>query len=180
MIDRRVIVIGCLLALTLAGCGRRRVERTSEGAPTAASPAPPPDAQKRSASASYSLQWVSNNVPPTMSRGATVPVQVSVKNTGDWAWPDPKTANPSDPSGAYSVRLGYDWKKARAGTPQVAPARGDLATSIPPGGTATFTIDVTAPKEAGAYDLELDLVEELVTWFNAKGSSKLRVPVTVK
>lgn len=175
----RVIAIGCLLALTLTVCGRRRVERTSEAVPAAAPPVAAPVAQKRTATASYSVQWVSNNAPNKMARGATVPVQVVVRNTGDWPWPDPKTANPGDASGGYAVRLGYAWKKENGGKSEHAPPRADLGAPVPPGSSATFTIDVTAPKEPGGYDLELDLVEELVTWFNAKGAPKLRIPVTV-
>jgi hypothetical protein len=169
MNTRRMIVVGCMLAVALTACGRRRVERVSART-----------TQNRSASANYSVQWVANNAPSTMKRDETVPVQVTVKNTGDWPWPDPKTANPGDPSGAYAVRLGCAWKKADGGKAEPASTRADLAGVVPPGGLATFTIDVTAPKQAGAYDLELDLVEELVTWFDAKGAAKLRVPVTVE
>ncbi|MGZ7039754.1 MAG: hypothetical protein ACXVJO_16375, partial [Thermoanaerobaculia bacterium] len=125
-------------------------------------------------------EWLTNNAPSTMSRGATVPVMGSVKNTTDWPWPDPKTAHPADASGAYAGRLGDDWPRKGGRTPQAAPERGDLASTLAPGATATFTIDVTAPKDPGSYDLEFNLVEELVTWFDAKGAAKLKVPVTVK
>jgi len=180
---RRVLLIVCI-ALAVVACGRRRTTSSEDqpapaGTPPAAAPAvsTPPT---KSAAAAYSVKWVSNNVPSTMTRGATVPVQVTVKNSGDWPWPDPKTANPAEPSGGYAVRLGYTWTKPGLADAKPAPDRADLKATVPPGGTATFTLSVTAPKEAGSYELELDLVEELVTWFHSKGAPTLKVPVTVK
>jgi hypothetical protein len=184
MKNRYAIVAACTLVAALAGCGRRRVETPANNTPpptataTTATQAAPAGA--RVSPTNYAVQWVSNNAPSTMTGGASVPVTVTVKNSGDWPWPDPKTANPADPNGAYSVRLGYDWKKSDSPTAEQAAPRADLNATVPPGGSATFTINVTAPPKAGSYVLEFDLVEELVTWFSAKGTSKLAVPVTVK
>jgi hypothetical protein len=59
-------------------------------------------------------------------------------------------------------------------------ARGELTAPVPPGETANFTINVAAPKSPGNYQLQLDLVEELVFFFSNKGNEKLTVPVTVQ
>lgn len=51
---------------------------------------------------------------------------------------------------------------------------------VPPGETANFTIVVTPPTEPGKYQLQFDLVHELVAFFSSKGAEKLTVPVTVE
>ena len=67
------------------------------------------------------------------------------------------------------------------GKPLAANAvRGELNAPVPPGGTANFTLQVAAPKTPGSYQLQVDLVEELVFFFSAKGNEKLTVPVTVQ
>jgi hypothetical protein len=57
--------------------------------------------------------------------------------------------------------------------------RGDLPGPVPPGKTATLTVAVEAPPAPGSYLLQLDLVEELVVWFEYRGAAKLLVPVAV-
>jgi hypothetical protein len=43
-----------------------------------------------------------------------------------------------------------------------------------------MAIEVTAPPAAGEYQLQLDLCQELVSYFEPKGADRLLVPVTVK
>lgn len=169
-----------LLALLLALVGTACGGPTEEASPSAAA-APTPSTAPLPAPmhGAYALQWVEQDVPATLQRGTVVPVQVKVKNTGDWTWPDPSTAQPGSASGAHAVRLGYSW--ARPGEkPAYDSRRADLAAPVGPGETASFTIQVGAPGEPGDYQLQLDLVEELVIWFRAKGADTLIVPVQVE
>lgn len=179
---RRSLAIVCAILIVAAACGRRR--STAEPAATKTTTVPVQTTTKavsRQAhvSTDYSLQWLSNNAPTTMQHGDSVPVQITVRNTGDWPWPDPKTANPADPTGAYAVRVGYSWHKDVHDKTDPEPARGDLTSSVPAGATATFTINITAPQRPGDYLLEFDLVEELVAWFSSHGAKKLTIPVKV-
>lgn len=155
----------------VAGCGR-----TTETEPSTAqsTPAKPPT------HTGYAVEWVTNDVPATVAPGGRVTIHVSAKNTGDWAWPNPAAANPSRPDGSYAVRLAYRWVEATGKAHPPAADRGELKASVPPGETATFTMDVVAPAQPGSYNLQLDLVEELVVFFSAKGAPKLTVPVTVQ
>lgn len=165
---------GLVLSILLAACGRvpeANAPKQDSAAPNAA--LPPPQAK-------LTLQWVENNVPPSMALGAAVSVHVKVKNTGDWPWPNNAAANPSKPDGTYAVRLGYRWAKADRTLLPENSFRGNLGASVPPGETASFTLEVTAPKQPGQYQLEIDLVLETVTWFSTKGNEKLIVPVTVQ
>ena len=170
-----------LAALTAAGCsGGPEDSPVADSAPTTPPattvvtlpPPPPPHAV-------HALQWVDHDVPKTFTRGAPVSVRVTVKNTGDWTWPDPRTALPMDnPSGAYAVRLGYAWLTPDGKT-TFGEARTDLTQPVAPGETATLSLAVSPPADAGDYQLQLDLVQELVAWFGANGADKLVLPVQV-
>jgi hypothetical protein len=62
-------------------------------------------------------------------------------------------------------------------------ADGDGAARIPydmePGDTAGLTLTIAAPAAPGEYILELDMVQEGVAWFGARGSRTLRAKVKV-
>ncbi|HMG05171.1 MAG TPA: hypothetical protein VK581_06895 [Chthoniobacterales bacterium] len=156
----------------MLGCGRTpETETPKADAPPAASPP---------SHAAHELQWITNDIPASMAAGKVTPVHVSVKNTGDWPWPDPFAANPSKPDGTYAVRLAYRWADSNGKVLPEDGTRAELKAPVPAGQTANFTLRVLAPKDPGAYQLQVDLVEELVTFFSTKGTEKLTVPVTVQ
>jgi hypothetical protein len=155
-------------AIVLTSCDRK------PSADSSAAPAP------KTADKAYSLEWVSNDIPATMPAGKATTVRVSAKNTGNWTWPNPVTANPSKLDGSYAVRLSYRWAGAEGKLEPQGSDRGELGAPVPPADTANFSMNVFPPKEPGSYRLEVDLVEELVTFFSAKGTQKLTLPVTVQ
>jgi SAM-dependent methyltransferase len=58
--------------------------------------------------------------------------------------------------------------------------RAETGRTVVPGEHTTCEIGVTAPNSPGNYMLELDLVEEGVTWFADRGSPTCRIPVKVR
>ena len=134
----------------------------------------------RSLGAKYAVGWLTNDMPTQMARGSAVPVHIQVRNAGDWTWPDKQAANPANPDGSYAVRLGYHWVSRGKPAPPDTRVRGELSKPLPPGETATIELTLTAPDEPGEYQLQLDLVEELVAWFSEKGAQPLMLPVSVR
>ena len=128
----------------------------------------------------YSLQWIDHNVPARVGPGANFAAHVRVKNSGDWTWPDPGTANPPKPEGGLAVRLAYTWTTANGDALLESSARGDMSAPTLPGTTGLFVIAISAPQEPGSYQIHFDLVEELVTFFSKNGPNKLVVPVVVE
>lgn len=52
--------------------------------------------------------------------------------------------------------------------------------SIPARGVGIETVGFFVPTKSGKYTLEIDLLEDDVTWFSAQGMKMLQVPMTVK
>jgi hypothetical protein len=156
----------------MLGCGRTPETDAPKVDVQTAAPTP--------SHAAYGLQWTTNDIPASMPAGKITPVHVSVKNTGDWPWPDPFAANPPKPDGTYAVRLSYRWLDSNGKVLPDDGTRAELNAPVPAGQTANFTMRVRPPKDPGAYQLQVDLVEELITFFSAKGTEKLTVPVTVQ
>lgn len=176
------VTLGLALA-AMTGCGRNP-ETTPPPADstTAASPAnaTTTTAAAKPSHTTYSLAWGTQNAPASVAPGAAFTVQVSAKNTGDWTWNHPAAANPSKPDGSYAVRLVYNWVSPDGKPLPGSNTRGELTAPVKPGEDGKFAMNVQAPKSAGSYQLQFDLVEELVAFFSAKGNEKLTVPVTVQ
>ena len=58
-------------------------------------------------------------------------------------------------------------------------ARTAIESTVHPGGECEVQLNVVAPAQPGDYELEIDLVQELIGWFADRGSPTLKVPVTV-
>jgi hypothetical protein len=55
-----------------------------------------------------------------------------------------------------------------------------LPADLPAGQEVEVPLQITAPAKPGEYYLQLDMVQELVTWFEEKGSPVLKVKVNVQ
>jgi hypothetical protein len=103
--------------------------------------------------------------PPALSfaTGATIPVPVTLTNTGRATW---------DSSGEYPTRLTYHW--ILPGTDRVG-AYEELRTSfsspIGPGARITIPALVRAPGQPGQYRLMWDLVQEGKFWFSTQAGA---------
>jgi hypothetical protein len=130
----------------------------------------------------FRVEWVGHpSIPATVHAGNVFPVTVTVKNTSDQVWQDPKNSHPTTYA-AGAVRLGYRWLKPsekKAPNMGYGDARADLPQPLSPGGSATLTLEVAAPARPGDYELQIDLCQELVSWFEAKGAAPLKMPVKV-
>ena len=121
----------------------------------------------------YAVEWVSDTFPPRLTAGQTIVVPISVRNAGTmtWSW-----------GGGNPFRLGYRYYRNRKLLP-LPPAK-DLRTDVPddvtPGQTVIIQARIALPDEPGNYTLELDLVQEGVTWFKERGATVLTRWLTVE
>jgi O-antigen ligase len=102
---------------------------------------------------------------PSISVGDVVTVPVSLTNMGPMPWNADRVPK---------VHLSYHWKKPGGDFYAVFEGlRTRLPHDVGPGASAQVQAVVEAPRSAGEYILEWDLVQEDVTWFYEK--SKVRV-----
>lgn len=193
----RLSLTACLL-LPLAGCGkapeppeqaRMVTPEASKPAPSAraagsaapASPAAPAASAVPLPAGAFRVEWGALPIADTLAPGSSTNVEVTVKNLGTVEWPDRNSVDPKA-AGAYAVRMGYRW------VPEAKPAdpapytdnRSELPHPVLPGEQVIVNLAVVAPKTPGRYSLQIDLVQELVTWFAAKGCPRLTKTITVK
>jgi glucose/arabinose dehydrogenase len=123
---------------------------------------------------SYDVNWTADNIPASMTAGATVNVTLSFSNAGSVTWPS---------GGGNPVRVSYHWKQG--GCPGGVNAvwdglRTGLAANVGPAGNVTdLSSQLKAPPTPGTYCVAWDLVHEGVGWFSSQGGDTLQQTVTV-
>jgi hypothetical protein len=110
--------------------------------------------------------WTASSALPVTGPGGVVRGQVTVRNSGSSTWVT---------GGNTPVRLGLRWQHD-----QGAPVRGagesraELPRPVAPGENVTIAFSATAPRTEGDLRLQVDLVQEHVTWFHeAAGSNQV-------
>lgn len=112
-------------------------------------------------------------IPDSMAMNAKYDIKVKVKNTGAITW-ERDTKNP--------VFIGYHWidfekrkmvlfDGERSYLPQ---------SEVKPGEEVIFNLKVKSPSESGKYILQIDLVQEGITWFSYQGVPPLEKFIAVE
>lgn len=107
------------------------------------------------------------DVPDPIGAGQLGPVRALVTNVSEHTWPAGRL-----------IRLGNHWY-ADGEPVRWNDGRTDLPHDVAPGESVELELPVTAPDSPGAYELEVDVVQEAVTWWAKAGSTPVRTPVTV-
>lgn len=130
----------------------------------------------------FRVEWGVPSVPPVLKAGETRDVTVTFRNASPAVWPDPRsTGGASAGSGVGAVRLAYRWWSADAPIPVVDYAdRTDLSRPLRPGESATLAVKLAVPRTPGDYELQFDLCQELVAWFEPRRAKRLILPVRVE
>jgi len=117
---------------------------------------------------SYNVLYDPVDVPKYMEAGKTYNLTVKAKNTGSISW------TPGN------FGLSYHWYKEPGHVIKIWDGTRDYVDyTVPPGGTYTFSLSVTAPADPGNYTLEIDMVHENVAWFKEKDCKTLNAAVKV-
>jgi len=116
-----------------------------------------------------------DNPPATLEGGLPHTLQVRVTNISSVAWPRGRHS-----SGRDLVVLGNHWLSADGKLVANDDGRTPLIDGLGPSEAACVPLRVVAPTVPGTYVLELDLVQEGLTWFSQKGSRTTRTKVEVR
>ena len=112
--------------------------------------------------------------PRTVRAGADAVVRAKVENVGDVTWPSVGPA-----AVKRQINLGNKWLD-EAGNVMHEGGRAILPKGLAPGQHVELPLRVRAPGVRGRYLLEVDMVQENVTWFKDRGSQVVRAPIHVK
>ncbi|HEY6230124.1 MAG TPA: glycosyltransferase family 39 protein [Pyrinomonadaceae bacterium] len=114
------------------------------------------------------------NAPVILSAGQRVTLDLSLKNISGAPWPGRQWH--ADP---FQIAVGNHWLDAAGNVVSNDDGRTALEQDLRPGETMTMRLVVNAPAQRGDYILEIDVVQEGVSWFSLKGSKTWRARVKV-
>ncbi len=119
------------------------------------------------------ISWL-NPPPSTMYPGQKTTVYLRVKNAGTEVWPALPGKN------GLQLLLANHWIHPRPELTVNDDARSALMFDVLPQKEVELPLTITAPATPGEFTLEIDLLQEGVSWFASKGSKTLKTAVTVK
>jgi hypothetical protein len=123
----------------------------------------------------YSAELSMNDAPARLKHGEKLFLNVNVKNASSFIWP----ARGSD-DGRFFIRLANAWFDNHNNLVNNMDGRSNLPYDMWPGETVEIPLTTTTPASPGEYILEIDMVQEGVTFFKAKGSPVLRFKILVE
>jgi 4-amino-4-deoxy-L-arabinose transferase-like glycosyltransferase len=123
----------------------------------------------------FKARLEARDAPAEMLAAQKQRIYVTLKNISETTWP---SLGQSD--GNYLVRLGNHWLDRNYRTVINEDARAQLPHDLKPGDSLGIPLLVTAPEIPGDYILEIDMVQEGVSWFGLKGSQTWRGTVKVE
>jgi hypothetical protein len=137
-----------------------------EGEPRAAEPLP---------LGAFRAELRALEVPERVKAKARVKIRVAVRNAGGVVWPARERG-----LSPYQLSAANHWLDAEGRVVTNDDGRGALPRDLRPGEETAITFDINASQNPGDYLLELDMLQEGVSWFALKGSKTLRVTVKVQ
>jgi 4-amino-4-deoxy-L-arabinose transferase-like glycosyltransferase len=115
------------------------------------------------------------SAPNVLPAGQQASLRVLVKNDSNVRWLARERSG-----GRYQVSLGNHWLDSRGNVIISDDGRAAVLNDLKPGEQVELNLTVNAPKTPGDYLLELDMLQEGVSWFALKGSPALRLPVRIE
>jgi hypothetical protein len=171
---RIVLVIG-LLALAV-GC------RKQPGAqPGTESNVTPPASKSAGpmADSGYKAQITFADPSLKLRAGQKETITVKVKNVSNLVWWRRGGETNERPDNKFYIAVGNRWLDKDGKPTSEEEGHNGISKDLKPGEEIEMPLQITAPKQPGDYILNLDMVQEGVTWFGEKGSTTTKAKVTV-
>ena len=122
----------------------------------------------------FRARLVTNPTPVSASAGELTTLTVRVENRSPHPWP----ALP-DSQGRFQIKLANHWLHHDGTLLQRDDGRSPLPHDMASGSHADLMLGVRAPVHDGDYWIEVDLVQENISWFAERGSPTTRVACRV-
>jgi 4-amino-4-deoxy-L-arabinose transferase-like glycosyltransferase len=115
------------------------------------------------------------NPVSVLPAGGKADFMVLVNNDSNFVW-----AARERSGGSFQVSAGNHWLDHNGNMVINDDGRAALLQNLRPAEEVQLKLTVNAPKKAGSYFLEVDLLQEGVAWFGTRGSPTIRIPVKVE
>ena len=119
----------------------------------------------------WDARYSAARVPPEMDAGAEVLIEVTVTNESWRTWDSQAAVQP--------VKLSYHWVDRKGTVVEFDGIRSNMPHALEPRAAVRAAMVVRAPAAPGRYGLQIDLVEEDVTWFSRAGTPPCTCDVQV-
>jgi hypothetical protein len=138
----------------------------AEGAPRKLAALPP---------AGFRAEIRALDSPTHLSTGRISTIRVVVRNISEVGWlARERTA------AQFQLSLGNHWLDKDGNTVTNDDGRASILKDLRPGEETELTLRINAPRTPGEYLLEIDMLQENVSWFGLRGSKTFRLPVKVE
>lgn len=107
--------------------------------------------------------------------GEQASIEVTVTNVSDVVWPARERRG-----SPFQLFVGNHWLDASGNLVRNDDGRGPLPRDLDPGQAITIPLVINAPHRPGEYTLEIDMLQEGVTWFGLRGSKTWKGTVLVQ
>jgi SAM-dependent methyltransferase len=82
-------------------------------------------------------------------------------------------------AGDTPINVSYHWA-SRGAVVVKDGLRSSLGADLQPGEQRSISLDIELPAQPGRWDLQIDFVEERVTWFSEQGHPPLTIPFSIR
>ena len=119
------------------------------------------------------------DAPTKLRAGQKETVVVRIKNASDVFWWARGGENNDANSNRFYIAVGNRWLQEDGKLVTEMDGRIGISKDLRPGEEVEVPLTISAPTTPGNYVLEVDLVQEQVSWFHDKGSPTAKTEVTV-
>jgi len=126
----------------------------------------------------FSAQISFHDPPVKLRMGQKETIMVKVKNTSDVIWWQRGGETNDRSDNKFYIAVGNRWLDKDGKRTSDVEGHNGIPKDLRPGEETDMTLLITAPKEPGEYTIELDMVQEAVSWFGDKGSHTTKAKVT--
>jgi hypothetical protein len=174
IVKRGILLATALCTLLVGACrnGQQSAQTNGSGPMANSTPGPLPET-------AFRAQITIVNPPAKLRVGQKETLTLKIKNASDVFWWSRGGAVNTRPDNRFYLAAGNRWLKPDGSLLTNMDGRYGIGKDLKPGEETEIPLGITAPKEPGEYTLEVDLIQEQVTWFSDKGSPTAKAKVTV-
>jgi len=173
-----IIAVATVAALSLA-CSGNKPATPAQNSPSQPRTEAPPTAPTSLPNTAFKAELSIIDPPKQLHAGEKTKVRVKIKNASNDMWWERGAPTNTRPDNKYYVAAGDRWLKADGSLLTEMDGRIGIGKDLKPGEETEVSLLIQAPKDPGEYTLDIDLVQEQVTWFHDKGSPTAKAKITI-